>query len=160
MYLASAQNYTGGIWCAKPERGASGYICRQPARKLTAHQHAGVIEAILGSGAHHRMRVRGHSMAPTIEDGDIVTLAPIADKTSLAGEIIVFARPPDEQLVLHRTLQRGANGWLTRGDNCLTDDGMIPDDAILGKVVRIDKPSPWRRRLLKRLLAVRHDRLR
>ena len=157
MFPAFAQNYASGILQAKHDTPSSYAHC-QRARKLNPEQQAVLMQDILASGARCRMRVRGSSMAPTIQDLDVVTIAPLTEPHE--GDIVVFMMTTGKQLVMHRIQKRQTGGWLTKGDNCLTDDGIIPESNILGKVVQIEKPSMWRKRLLKLFLAPQHDRLR
>jgi hypothetical protein len=83
------------------------------------------------------LTLRGGSMAPTLEEGDRLLVAPVA-----AGEIpgdgaIVIARRAG-RLVAHRLVAKADGLARTRGDALSRDDSPIPLDAILATVVAVE----------------------
>ena len=129
-----------------------------------------VAEAVLVSGHLLRRPVRGFSMAPWIQDGDRMVLAPAAPSEIRPGDIVQFAAP--DGLRVHRVLaaEPGRDGprFFVAGDASEVPDGLVPAAAILGRVVavtrdsrtiRLDVPAvrlrarlrAWRARLGRRL---------
>jgi signal peptidase I len=127
-------------------------------------------EAVLARGHLLLRPVRGFSMAPWIQDGDRVVLAPAASRDIRPGDIVQFAAP--DGLRVHRVLavEAGMDGlrFFVAGDASELPDGPVPEAAILGRVVavtrlgrtvRLDAPAArlrarlraWRARLGRRL---------
>ena len=84
------------------------------------------------------LRVKGDSMAPTLEDGHaLLALSPRLIPVK-PGRIIAFRRGND--LFLKRALTREGDGWFAVGDNPSrsTDSrrfGPVPDSAIRAVVI-------------------------
>lgn len=86
--------------------------------------------ASLGGDATYVL-VQGTSMEPGIEDGDVVIVTPRENYE--VGDVVVFASE-ESFLVIHRLIDRSANGWSTKGDNRTVEDGWtVPDEAIVGE---------------------------
>ena len=89
------------------------------------------------------LRVKGDSMAPTLEDGHaLLALSPGLFPVK-PGRIIAFQRGND--LYLKRALTREGDGWFAVGDNPSrsTDSrrfGPVPDSAIRAVVVLRQPP--------------------
>jgi signal peptidase I len=64
-------------------------------------------------------RVEGHSMLPTLEDGDLVILQPTSMNDVKIGDIIVYTYPcySPGTSVIHRVLDLQPSGFITKGDN-------------------------------------------
>lgn len=64
-------------------------------------------------------RVEGHSMLPTLEDGDLVILQPTSMSDVKIGDIIVYTYPcySPGTSVIHRVLDLQPSGFITKGDN-------------------------------------------
>ena len=99
--------------------------------------------ALLKSMAEHgvplRSTVRGFSMHPFIRDGDILTIAPLKDCSLDVGDIVAFTRPVGGRLAIHRIIKQADSGWLLKGDNCQESDGVVPDNEIIGRVIRVER---------------------
>lgn len=78
-------------------------------------------------------------MSPAIEDRDVVTIAPLPVGRPVTGDVLAFLRPSDRRLLIHRAIAARPDGWLMKGDNCLTDDGVVQGDHILGLITHIEK---------------------
>jgi signal peptidase I len=80
--------------------------------------------------------VTGTSMEPTLRDGDLVVLR--EEDTYATGDVIAYRVPDGEPGAGYRIVHRvvggsGAKGYVTRGDNRLSDDYWRPDDGdVLG----------------------------
>ncbi len=104
---------------------------------------SGLFQGFLDDGLRLRVRVTGASMRPTLEDGDIVTLARAPATELKRGDLILFHNH-ERRLALHRILRKypnadGGRRWQTRGDAQLTLDQPVAMESILGRVVRIEK---------------------
>jgi len=112
-----------------------------------------LVEA-LRAGRTVRFVARGSSMWPAVRDGSTVEAVACAAEGLRAGELGVFERRGG--IVVHRALVRTRAGWRFAGDARWRDDGVVPDDAVLGRA-RVMAAPPWYRgrptaRLLVRAL--------
>lgn len=109
----------------------------------------------------------GSSMRPAIEDGDLVTIEPIADGRINQGDIVLYQSRFDTA-VIHRVIriERSSSDRLvvTRGDAATQNDLAVPLNKILGRVKNVERAgesikmirpqskfSQWLLALLKRL---------
>ncbi len=126
------------------------------ARGIPNGEFASLAGEVIGRGAAVRFRARGTSMAPLINDRDVVVVAP-APAPPRRGDV-VLARAAGGSVVLHRTVTAREGFVITRGDACRADDAPVPVSAILGRVVAV----PGRGRNLhlgfpfRNLLATKH----
>ena len=91
----------------------------------------------LAQGGLVRLRVSGNSMAPLIESGDVV-LVRHADPESLRrGDLLLVER--EGAFLVHRLVAIGARGIQTKGDNSSHADLPVTPQAILGRVVAVEK---------------------
>jgi nickel-type superoxide dismutase maturation protease len=95
--------------------------------------------------------VVGHSMRPTLREGDRLLARRIDDATALRpGDVVVVRRPDRPDLVLvKRIVRREDDGWWVQGDNeGRSDDsrtfGAVPDAGVLARVVLRWWPHPRR----------------
>lgn len=77
--------------------------------------------------------VKGHSMQPTLYEGDIITIAKCDDYN--VGDILVFGYK-DDTLITHRLIKK-TEYYLCKGDNAFRIED-ITFSQIIGKVVRIN----------------------
>ncbi len=73
--------------------------------------------------------VRGGSMRPALREGDEVLLAPAVELAP--GEVVVLRLPGRPGTVLHRLVEVGEAGVVTRGDACARLDPPAPRSAVL-----------------------------
>jgi hypothetical protein len=107
---------------------------------LTGAELIELIRPVLESGKTVRFRSRGWSMAPLIRDGDIIQIAPLAQQAPGMGDVVAFANPGTGRLLVHRVIGIKLYGYLTQGDNLPgKPDGLIPAEAMLGKVVGVER---------------------
>ncbi len=79
-------------------------------------------------------------MAPFIQDGDVITVAPLKGGLPDVGEVVAFIRPHGGNLVVHRVVARPGQEVLIQGDNnpdCM--DGIIPRENLLGRVTHVER---------------------
>lgn len=74
----------------------------------------------------HVIYVQGHSMEPTVCDGDVVLLDE-SQKTPRDGRIFAILKA-DGELIIKRLIQAVTGGWLIRSDN--DDKRAYPDQPI------------------------------
>ena len=99
-----------------------------------------LMRAVLARGRPFRFCARGWSMAPFIRDGDVITVAPLQQALPRVGEVVAFVRPEEGNLVVHRVVARKAAAVLIQGDNGLEyEDGLIPQENLLGRVTQIER---------------------
>jgi hypothetical protein len=109
-----------------------------------------LMRAVLARGLPFRFRARGWSMAPTIRDGDVITVAPLRRARPGVGRVVAFVRPGEGKLVVHRVVARRRGGSIMRGDSVRGDgvggdsvredaDGPIPAENVLGEVTRVER---------------------
>lgn len=89
------------------------------------------------SGPLLRLRVRGRSMAPLLRPGDTVWMEPAAPSSLKRGDLVVVQRAGE--WVTHRLVARSGNRWHTKGDNLRYPDPPVTGQAILGRVVAIER---------------------
>lgn len=78
-------------------------------------------------------------MHPALRDGDVVTLAPKGPEPVPVGAIVAAEAPASGGLVVHRVVGRSATGVLLRGDNAADADGTLPEETVLGVVVKVER---------------------
>jgi signal peptidase I len=99
---------------------------------------AELMAAVLAKGAPFRFQANGFSMSPFIRDGDVITLAPTPARLRF-GDVAAFVNPCNHRLSVHRVIQSGRQGYLTRGDNNPKPDGTISHADMLGLVIRVER---------------------
>lgn len=84
-----------------------------------------------------RLRVRGHSMAPLLRSGDVVWVEPVAPSALRRGDLVVVQR--QGAWITHRLIARRGDRWYTKGDGLCHPDPAVPGEAILGRVIAIER---------------------
>src|SRR6476646_2719991 len=107
------------------------------AQSATFAQLAG---ELIASGKGFRFQARGRSMLPSIEDGDVLHVAPARPARLKIGDIVLFKK--DGEFKAHRIVgrdkDRSKKGFITRGDASMQTDGMVPRESIIGRVVAVE----------------------
>lgn len=91
-------------------------------------------EQLLASGHTAKFSASGHSMRPTILDGDILTVEPLAAAEIRRGQILLVRS--DGRLRAHRVVTTHPV-LVTRGDAGLENDS--PVEAVLGQVTALQR---------------------
>ncbi|HEX7973069.1 MAG TPA: S24/S26 family peptidase [Anaerolineales bacterium] len=83
-------------------------------------------------------------MLPLLRPGDEVLVQPGSPPDLRRGDLVTIdADPTGNQEgrlpVTHRIVGRGVGGWLTKGDHCRFLDPPLPEQAILGRVVALQR---------------------
>ncbi|HXG92967.1 MAG TPA: signal peptidase I [Blastocatellia bacterium] len=88
------------------------------------------------------LRMSGSSMSPAIEDGDIITIEPIADQPIRQGDIVLYQSRYDTA-VIHRVvkIERAAaeRAIVTRGDKSSQSDIPVPMHRVIGRVKLVER---------------------
>jgi len=122
--------------------------------RVSARDAADLAAQVIARGQCVRVPVHGRSMVPTLQSGDLVTVAPIHRQPVRKGDVVLLG---GERSVIHRirAINRRAGTVTTRGDASQTDDAPRALCAVIGRVVRIDRA--WTARLGQR---AQWDRIR
>ena len=95
---------------------------------------------VLTRGDSLRFRARGNSMRPSIKDGDILSIKPIAATKIQIGDVILFWQ--EERIFVHRVVKRRIENegmLIVKGDSHLRPDRPVHPDQVLGKVTSIER---------------------
>ena len=87
---------------------------------------------LFAGGCGLRFQAVGRSMLPTIQDGEIVHVKPVATDMLRIGDIVLLRA--GEQFKAHRIIRKRGQCFITRGDAGIESDGEIRRDQILGRV--------------------------
>lgn len=98
-----------------------------------------LLQSTLAKGASLRFKVRGFSMLPFIQNGDIVTLTTLSNSSINLGQVVAFIHPLNKKLMIHRVIARRLNTYLIKGDNLLKADSIVPRENILGSVSIVER---------------------
>ncbi|TMA60958.1 MAG: hypothetical protein E6J80_01350 [Deltaproteobacteria bacterium] len=113
--------------------------------------------ALLRRGNRVRFRAAGASMQPTIEDGELITVAPVAPESVKRGDILLYQN--ERGVVAHRVVGRvkgtvpspvagcRATGprqvdcplFLLRGDASVSCDAPVQLEQVIGRVVAVQR---------------------
>lgn len=96
------------------------------------------------SGGTRRLPVVGHSMRPTLLEGQAVAVAPVTSPRR--GDLLVFKGA--DSLVVHRLLGRahlpdGGPAWRTRGDGRIELDPALDPEKVVGRAVALEHAGAW-----------------
>jgi signal peptidase I len=134
------------------------YVVQDPTLKTIPNQQfATLMASVLQKGAEFRFQAAGFSMAPFIQDGDVITLHTVDTRRVQIGDVLAVNHPRNNRLVVHRVISRNGPRWLLKGDSCTTPDGWIEVEHIMGRIVQVErKGRPFRLGLgaERRLIAI------
>jgi hypothetical protein len=101
---------------------------------------AGLMSSVLERGASLRFCARGTSMAPLIQDGDLIQVVPLQGKSLRLGDVAAFIQPASGKLVVHRLVnRRGQEAWFS-GDNMRGAlEGPLALENVLGRVAAVER---------------------
>jgi hypothetical protein len=85
------------------------------------------------------LRVHGTSMQPWVRPKDIALIRQISLENVRCGDVVLFRR--EDHLFVHRIVEKrgsiNAAQLLSKGDAHPTSDGVVREEELLGRVVRI-----------------------
>ena len=93
---------------------------------------------LIASGKGFRFHARGRSMLPSIEDGDVLHVAPASTARLKIGDIVLFKK--DGVLKAHRIVgkDKSKECFITRGDASTQTDGMVARGSIIGRIIAVE----------------------
>jgi hypothetical protein len=111
---------------------------------------------LLCAGIAVRFTARGPSMAPTIRDGEVVTMEPVRPNEVAAGDVVLYAGR--RGLTAHRVLealQGREPAFRARGDAPGSTEELVHGGRLLGRVREVERrgramdvaPRPWAARI-------------
>ncbi len=100
---------------------------------------------LIAGGYGLRFQAKGRSMLPTIQDGEIIHVKPVAGDMLRIGDIVLLRN--GSEFKAHRIIRKRGQSFITRGDAGVDTDGEIRCDQILGRVIA--KESVNSRRLIR-----------
>lgn len=96
---------------------------------------------LLRSGISVRFRAGGQSMHPTIRDGELITVEPIAHEKIRRGDIVLYRFK--RGVIAHRVVRidkpRDSLVFTLRGDAMPASDAPVKAEAILGRVIFVER---------------------
>jgi SOS-response transcriptional repressor LexA len=98
-----------------------------------------LLRAVLERGEPFRFEAPGFSMSPFIQDGDLITVAPLSGASPGRGDVVAFLRPGSGKLIVHRVVGKRGNAFLIRGDNAEESDDLVPAENVLGRVTKVER---------------------
>ena len=109
-------------------------------RALNSEELATLIRAAVADGTTIRFSAPGKSMAPFIQSGDKIFVAPVAKGSIHAGDILAFVHPQNGRVLAHRVVKLSEGRIFCKGDNVgAGGDGWITYQDVLGRVVRVQR---------------------
>ncbi|MBQ3094172.1 MAG: hypothetical protein IJC52_03275, partial [Clostridia bacterium] len=97
-----------------------------------------MIKEAFANGQTVTIPVTGTSMRPTLQYGDVVTLASTADKTVVRGDVVLYRRE-NGQFVLHRAVRVKKDTVDFCGDAQVDIERDVPKSALIGVVIGYTK---------------------
>lgn len=98
-----------------------------------------LMRAVLSRGAPFRFSARGWSMAPFIQDGDVVTVSPLRAGPGI-GEVVAFVHPQMGMLVVHRIVAKCDGFLFIQADNPADhSEEPVPVKNLLGRVTQVER---------------------
>ena len=104
---------------------------------------------LLRRGNRVRFRAIGASMQPTIEDGELITVAPMAPESVKRGDILLYQS--ESGVHAHRVVGRvkgtvpllegdcPLDHYLLRGDASVSCDAPVQLEQVIGRVVAVQR---------------------
>lgn len=91
-----------------------------------------LIAPLLKDGLSCRLVCGGNSMAPLIQSGDTLTLAPLGKRHITVGDVLAYRHPRSSHLVIHRVVELRNHHAVMKGDHAREPDACIQRKDVLG----------------------------
>lgn len=100
---------------------------------------------VLAQGGLFRFQACGGSMRPAIQDGDLLTLAPVSSDALAVGDVVLY-RDDSDRPVVHRLIARQQDPPLLtiRGDAQTGPGERVPPDRVIGRVIDVQRGASSR----------------
>ena len=95
---------------------------------------------LLSQGTTVHFRPSGRSMYPSIREGEVITVDPVASSDVKLADIVLYRS--ETGLIAHRVVEiasRDARVFRLRGDASLSSDEPVGAEQILGRVVGVQR---------------------
>lgn len=113
---------------------------------ISTNQLGELCQTILSNEIKLRFEAPGSSMLPFLRGGDTLTISPLSQAKPSIGKIVAFIHPTNNNLLIHRIIDKQESLFLIKGDNSpLLTDGWISESQLIGCVtcVERDKKKIW-----------------
>ncbi len=109
-------------------------------RAVAAPEFDRLARELLDQGLQVRFTVTGTSMSPFLEEGDVVTLAPVKPEELKIGDLALVRRSSGS-LTLHRLVRKKRQPLrlLFKGDALTDADEPVTPDRVRGRVIEIQR---------------------
>ena len=108
-------------------------LIRKHTQRMSGESIADLIGQLHIKNVPALIRARGSSMAPFIQDGDLMTILP-PKKTGL-GDIVAFLKPESKEFIVHRIVGKSGTHFIAKGDNVFGPSDLISSSNIIGAVI-------------------------
>jgi signal peptidase I len=98
-----------------------------------------LMRAVTEKRVPFRFKARGFSMAPFINDSDVITVSPLTGSSPRLGDVVAFTHPQAGRLVVHRVVGKRNGSYLIKGDNTIEYDGLVPRANIAARAVMVER---------------------
>lgn len=122
-----------------PHAERSSFVRADGELRVTNRVQLELMRGVLERGVPFRFEALGFSMMPFIQHGDILTVAPLAQRVPRVGDVVAFVQANMTWLAVHRVSAIQADTIIARGDNCPEADATIPRANVLGIVTRVER---------------------
>lgn len=116
-------------------------MSRQPIDRRDSGRFLALAHSLLAEGRAVRFRASGWSMHPAIDDGEAITVEPIAAGTIRVGDVLLCRK--GRGVVAHRVTAIDESSeprrLVLRGDAAATADKSIVDADVWGRVVAVER---------------------
>ena len=112
------------------------------------------VTVLLALGHRVRFRAKGTSMSPTIQDGDAITVEPVAPVTIQVGDVVLYRSK--RGVTAHRVVGIDSQalsgvGLGLRGDASSCSAEPVQWQWVLGKIASVDGDGRRKRKIVRRL---------
>lgn len=122
---------------AMENASSSAPLLERHSLELSSNEFTLLAGELVSAGCSLRFVAHGSSMQPYIQDGDEVLVVPVGFREIRLGDVIL-ARRTQGGAVAHRVIKKHVQGEqpavTLQGDNASTPDGVIPVEAVIGRV--------------------------
>jgi hypothetical protein len=127
-----------GIEASESYESVSCSVVKRDEMSLPGNVFRYLAWTIKDKGLSLRFRVNGHSMAPSLEHGDIITIEPLKYEPEV-GTIVAFIDPASGKFMVHRIIRKERDLFLIQGDNNEDADGTISCHHMIGRLCRVER---------------------
>ena len=96
-----------------------------------------LMRAVLEKNVSFQFQAFGHSMAPFIQNNDMVTVSPFLSYRLKTGDIVAAYADRRGVMVIHRIIGVKKDGYILKGDNAKKRDGLFPQTELIGVVTQV-----------------------